>query len=243
MTDIGTQSPAAPSLDPSPPDRRGIAWWWIAVFFVVAALIGALAVVFLGTDRNPSTAPPPAKAASCDVPGGSQEIPTSTPAGIEWRVSTSKVVLPYSATSGPLNQEGPLARCYSHDPVGALLAASQIYPRSFTNANRQEARQVVKEQFVPGPKRDELLQSLSTAPTEPPEQIQWRAFKYLSYTPTTAVLVLALESASDPTAIAGVPVTVEWQDGDWKYNLEQFAAPYSVDSAELTTYVQWSGIR
>lgn len=238
-TQIGQDPPpAAPA-----PDRRAVTWWWIAAVFVVAVLIATLAVIFLGGRDQPTTAPPAdGPLDACTVQPGPQEVPTSTPAGIEWRVSSSKVVLPYSAAQGPTREQGPLARCYAQGPLGAVLAASQIHPRALLDPNREAASRVVKEQLIPGPQRDRLLNSMAS-PATPPEQIQWRAFKFLSYTQNEAVIVMGFESSSGPGLVLGLPMTMTWADGDWKYNLEKIGRPYSVDSAELSTFVQWSGIR
>lgn len=236
----GTQADPQVST-PAPPNRRAIAWWWIAAIFVVAVIIAAAAVIVLSPRPEPATPPLTGPPGACSVPAGAQTVPTSTPAGVEWKVSESKILLPFSTTAGPAQLQGPLARCYAKDPVGALLAASQIYPRAFLSTNSAGATEVVREQVVPGPQRDRLLESLST-PTDAPEQIQWRAFKYLSYTPESATIVMALES-SGATGVVGLPITVDWLDGDWKYNFEKFEPGVPVDDEELTTYVQWSGLR
>ena len=54
--------------------------------------------------------------------------------------------------------------------------------------------------------------------------------------------LVKLES-SGADGIVGLPITVEWLDGDWKYNFERFEAGTPVGIEELTTYVQWSGLR
>lgn len=237
-----TDTQADPQMTtPPPPDRRAVTWWWIAAIFVVAVVVAALAVVFLSPDRDQGQAPP-STGGACKVPQGSQDVPTTTPAGVEWRVSSGKTVLPYSSTSGPATIEGAVARCYAQDPVGALLAASQIYGR-ILGPNADESVQVVRSQVVPGPQRDRFIETLSN-PSSPPEQIQWRAFRYLSYTSDTAKIDMVTESTATG-AIAGIPMTLVWQDGDWKWDFESFTPSqvHAVDPAELGTYVPWSGIR
>ncbi len=231
-----TDTQADPQTTPAPPDRRAITWWWIAAIFVVAVVIAALAIIFLTPgDKQPVSS------GGCQVAQGAQEVPTTTPAGIEWRVS-GKTLLPYSSVSGPAQTDGPVARCYAHDPVGALLAASQIYGRVL-GPNADESVRVAQEQIVPGPQRDRFIESLSN-PSTPPDQIQWRAFKYLSYTADTARIDMAVESTATGT-VAAVPMTMVWRDGDWKWDFESFSSSevHPVDAADLSTYVPWSGIR
>lgn len=238
-----TDTQADPQMTtPAPPDRRAVTWWWIAAIFVVAVVVAALAVIFLSPDQNQGSTPPSSSGAACDVPQGSQDVPTTTPAGVEWRVSDGKTVLPYVSTSGPAVIDGAVARCYAQDPVGALLAASQIYGR-ILGPNSEESVQVVRSQVVPGPQRDRFIETLSN-PSSPPEQIQWRAFKYLSYTSDTARIDMVTESTATGS-IAGIPMTLVWQDGDWKWDFESFTPSqvHAVDPADLSTYVPWSGIR
>lgn len=240
-----TDTRAVPELStpPSPPNRRAIAWWWVAAIFVVAVVIAVVAVVVLTPGRESTPPPLTGAPAPCrDVPAGSQDVPTSTPAEIEWKVSESKTVLPFSTSAGPTQVQGPLARCYARDPLGALLAASQIYGR-ILGPNGEENAQVARQQLIPGPQRDRFVESLST-PSTAPEQIQWRAFKYLSYTADSARIDMVVESVSTGT-VAGIPMDLEWRDGDWKWNFESFTADqvHPIDSAELGTYVPWSGIR
>ena len=240
---------AVRSSDPPPSaDRRAVTWWWIAAVFVTGILLAALAVVFLGQDRPgsspvttvPTSVPTGGGPRGCDVSQGPQDIPAGPPAGIDWRTTNFKTVLPFSASSGPLVDSPPLARCYSRDPVGALIAASQIYAR-FLNPNRDEAAQVIREQFVDGPRKQQLLESLLT-PGSPPDQIQWRGFKYLSYNKDQAVVVLAFESPGR-TVTGGLPITVKWVDGDWRYDFESFVNPYEISEAEVAGYAAWSGVR
>lgn len=227
---------------PAPPNRRAIAWWWIAAIFVVAVAIAALAVVFLTPGDKQVQPPPPGLPGGCEVAQGAQEVPTTTPAGVEWRVTAGKTLLPYSATSGPTKLEGALARCYSQDPVGALLAASQIYGRVL-GPNADESVEVVRKQLLPGPQRDRFIESLSN-PSTPPDQIQWRAFKYLSYTSDTARIDMVTESTASG-GIAVISMSLVWRDGDWMWDFESFGTGNVrlIDDTELSTYVPWSGIR
>lgn len=235
-----TNTQADPQITPAAPDRRAITWWWIAALFVVAVLIATVAVIFLTRSKQGTSQP--GTPARCDVAPGAQTVPTTTPAGIEWRVSAGKTLLPYSSDSGPARVEGPLARCYAQDPVGSLLAASQIYGRVM-GPNAAESVRVAEEQVVPGPQRDRFIASLSN-PSTPPDQIQWRAFKFLSYTSDAARIDMVVESTATG-AVAGIPMSLVWRDGDWQWDFESFAPSdvHQVDPADLTTYVPWSGVR
>ena len=79
-------------------------------------------------------APPPSAAAGsdggrpagCSTTGNDQTVPTSPPSGVNWTL-TGGFAVPSSAADGPkLRGAAGVGYCYSHTPLGALLAASNL---------------------------------------------------------------------------------------------------------------------
>jgi len=64
--------------------------------------------------------------AGCSTTGSDQTIPTSPPTGVTWSL-ISGFAVPSSSADGPkLHGPGGVGYCYSHTPLGALLAASNL---------------------------------------------------------------------------------------------------------------------
>ena len=89
------------------------------------------------------------------------------------------------------SSQGDIARCYARTPLGALIAASQISARI---GYSDQWRQVVEHQTVPGPGQREYLRKnagLTTAQMPAAGSVaQTAAFKFITYTPDTAVIQL-----------------------------------------------------
>lgn len=232
-------------------------------FLAAAAFLGlvlVLAVVVIATsgsdkDDNTPSATGPSRTTStahasspaadsgngCGLTDTNQSVPTSTPPNIKWDLLKGDA-MPTSPIAGPGKVEGPVARCYAHTPLGALLAASQIGDRLGVASNR-EAAEIIKAQAVPGPGVDRaltLLQGaeLGTGTTDG----HTAGFQFVSYTADTAVInmVSRMNNGTFNTAT----FTMKWVDGDWKIQLQPNGANSSnVSQVESTAgYVTWSGV-
>ncbi len=64
--------------------------------------------------------------AGCSTTGSDQTVPTSPPTGVTWSL-TAGFAVPSSVADGPtLHGPGGVRYCYSHTPLGAVLAASNL---------------------------------------------------------------------------------------------------------------------
>lgn len=192
----------------------------------------------------PTTArptPTTSTSSGCHVAAGSQAIPQYAPLGITWQLYQT-VALPYSKTAGPMVVDGGVARCYAHDPLGALLAASQI---SYRFAISPDWRKVVKTQVMPGKGTQIYVaqrSKVTDANNQPGDYDQLAGFKFVTYSPAVAVIEMALKN--DSGAIQAGPLTVDWSDGDWKLQL----TPDGSESAQvlpissLVGFAAWSGV-
>ena len=254
-------SPPASSASESR-NPRAIAVWAASVLLIVGVVIAL--VVFLvvrhdgsSTSPPPSTGPatsqpgnptsgtsspsqPPSPASPCG--GGAQEtssdLPVSAPADVTWETTSYKVALPTSPTAGPLKVSDPVASCYQHSPEGALLAASQIMPRLFYSPTPGDRIAVAKQQLLPGPARDDLIQQVQQSADGVG---QWLAFRYLSYSPTEATIIL-VQTVPGNAGGSAFTLTLAWSDGDWKLDWEQDVPVYQVPASDLASYAKWSGV-
>ncbi len=204
------------------------------------------------TQRSPLTslvshpAPVKPKAASsssgCHVPSGSQVVPQYAPQGITWQLYQT-VALPYSGTAGPMVVNLGTARCYAHDPLGALLAVSQIPYRYLISP---DWRQVVQLQVVPGKGEQVYVPERSKVPdvggNQPGDYNQLAGFKFVTYSPAMAVIEIA--SKDDDGGFQAGPVTVVWSDGDWKLQLQPdgSSSPQELPITSLVGFATWSGV-
>ena len=131
------------------------AWIGSAVLLGLVAMALVIVLIHAATSPKPATpaaasppgaspgaAPPPGTAtagapapvtggqegrpAGCSTTGSDQTVPTSPPAGVNWAL-VHGVAVPSSPGDGPtLHDTAGVGYCYSHTPLGALLAASNL---------------------------------------------------------------------------------------------------------------------
>ncbi|MFI9311125.1 hypothetical protein [Streptomyces triculaminicus] len=232
-------------------------------FIAAAAFLGlvlVLAVVVIatsGSDKGDSTTPQatgptrPASSAPASSPADNgntcgrtdtdQTVPTSTPPNIKWDLVKGDAV-PTSPIAGPGRTEGPVARCYAHTPLGALLAASQIGNRLGVSSNK-EAIEILKAQAVPGPGVERALKLLQGAELgNGKTEGHMAGFQFASYTADTAVINMVSRMTNGTFNTA--TFTMKWLDDDWKIQFQaNGTASSTVSQVESTAgYVTWSGV-
>ncbi|MGW2793580.1 hypothetical protein ACWC9H_27125 [Streptomyces sp. NPDC001251] len=237
--------------------------WFIAsaAFVAGVVLLGVLVAVRGGGSPgdSPARAAPPAPStpASTASPSGPALPPgvcpalTDTDSHIPLNPPTDNVTwsivdgwaLPASRTAGPAQVNGDVARCYAHTPVGALLASVQITARAMS---AKDWRAIADQQMVGDGKANyistradfEKTQGTSAA-VGPDEHGQLAAFKYVTYSPDTAVVELVWRAKTG--ALGAGAVTLRWDGGDWK-NEVAISAPPAKQVDNLAGYIAWGGI-
>lgn len=198
------------------------------------------------TSANNGTATPTTTATTtssgCSLPPGNQTIPELTPQRIRWSIYET-VALPVSKTAGPQKLNGDIARCYAHDPLGALIAATQLSARLVLSPSTDVAAQ----QVVPGPGQSAFIaqdkQAIKTQGSAVPgNYAQFAGFKYVTYTPALAVIEMATQGSNG--AYQATTVTVSWVDGDWKLVLQPNGAtsPNTLPLSSINGYSTWAGV-
>ncbi|MGW3200120.1 hypothetical protein ACWDBD_37250 [Streptomyces sp. NPDC001118] len=244
-----------PTGDGKPARRRG--------FIASAAFLGLVVILGIvviatsgsgGSDTPPAATGPgsstgaqtppassPAATGNCGLTDTNQTPPTSTPKDVTWQLVKGDA-MPTSKSAGPGKVDGPVAHCYAHTPLGALIAASQIGDR-IGLASNAEAREIFKEQAVPGPGVERDLKLLDGPEVgSGSNDGQMAGFQFVSYTPDTAVINLVARMNNGSYNVA--TFTMKWLDGDWKIQIQDNGADSSNVSQVTSTagYVTWSGV-
>jgi hypothetical protein len=174
--------------------------------------------------------------------------------GLTW-TDFHGIALPSSATAGPWDTSGGLARGYADTPAGALVAAINIAVRTSAWFGPAIFRPTIRRQ-VTGPGKDALLQSENYAyrlETSTPSQPAGNsgaiesAYRFTSYSPAGATIgvVAAGSGANGATTMTVIWIEVTWRHGDWRViappggDWTRVAAPVS----SLAGYVIFPGER
>ncbi len=195
----------------------------------------------------PTASPAPSGASSpsssdarCNIPPGSQEVPTSAPTGVTWQLYQT-IALPFSAQAGPTVVSGGVARCYAHTPTGALLAAVQIYVRLGV---APDWLPVLDQQVMPGTGREVFAADRpdEDVTVQPGEYGQVAGFQFVTYSSAGAVVQLVVQMPDGSLQMAAVTVT--WFGGDWRLQLlpDGQATAIVQQLSSLAGFIPWEGV-
>lgn len=185
---------------------------WIIPAALLLAVITATVIVTTvsgGQSRTASTAASPAR--SCPATSASDAVPTAPPDDLRWQ-NLGAMLVPTSATAGTARYTGAVWECYTHSPLGAVMAAYDI----FAGLASPDWHAVADHEVVPGQGQQAFIaasQSQSYQAPPPGDIAQAVGFEVVGYTPQQATIE-ALASAGD--GYQADLRTVTWADGDWK---------------------------
>ncbi|MBA8827792.1 hypothetical protein FHX42_005199 [Saccharopolyspora lacisalsi] len=187
-------------------------WPWVVAAVVVLLLVATTAF-WLGRSNSQPAARPTSPA-----PSPSEQQGPWGP--LQWR-PVADSPLPFSAEHGPRTVTDGLARGFSHDKAGAVLAALHISTRASSAAGPRTYRAVVREQTY-GDKQAQLSQlsrqssSASAAATRP--QQWWYAIT--GGDPRGDLVQVSLVASSEQSRQMGgyahLTRTLSWRNGDWR---------------------------
>lgn len=239
---------------------------WTRPGFVLSAILLALVVVGVGmfaTKGGSAPADPgqaqgaaegaddeaqsvPAVTPSATDASGPQPtaIPKAPPSDVTWKL-VGQVAVPVSASAGPRQWSDTVASGYARTPIGALIAAAQLLVRSAHSTGRKIWEPTISQQFVAGPDRDALLDSMRADPDEavqPGQLAQIAGFLYQAYSPDTAVIAIGFRGPDGSNYF--VTATLQWRDGDWRVVAPPGAGwlLLSGTSDDLTAAVKWGAV-
>jgi len=180
--------------------------------------------------------------AGCATTGTDQTIPTSPPTGVTWSLNAGFAV-PSSAADGPtLHGAAGIAYCYSHTPLGALLAASNLGRGTGTPQQVQDA--VLNLSVVPNEYSAQVARTPATADDQSGAGIQFAGFRIISYSPDQASITLATRVPGRTDTYPQLTVAMQWYAGDWRAVPQAGPALFvAVASApSLAGFVPWAGV-
>lgn len=194
--------------------HRQRARWLVPAALLLA--LGLTAAIVLATSDGKGRGTAGKNAAgrpqSCPASSVSNNMPTAPPSDLAWN-NVGGMLIPSSATAGPARYQGDVWSCYAHSPMGAVMAAYDI----FAGLGSPDWHAVAEHEIVPGPGQQAFItiSDSQTYQAPPPGAIaQAVGFEVVAYTPQQATIE-ALASAGTDAYQADVR-TVAWVDGDWK---------------------------
>jgi hypothetical protein len=127
-----------------------------------------------------------------------------------------------------------------------LLAAIQVLGHLALSGDAH-FQEVATAQLVPGPGRDALIhlaqQALAAAPPGEPGYApsQVAGYKFVSYTPTAAVLAIVYRAHTGALTVSDT--TVMWDSGDWKIAVlpDGSLGPPAVTIPSIAGFTQFEG--
>ena len=175
-----------------------------------------------------AVAPATTNTSSCSLPAGSQTIPATSPPIAAWETVGSMQVPQAPSTLGPQHTNGIWNTCFARSPSGALLAALNFYGEGTAATEGALFAHLAVDYpaaAAAGPKLD------AHGP------VQFAGYRYGSYTPTQAVIQVALQGQYG--RLVAVVTDMEWSGSDWRFTTASANASMAV-IPDLTGYVPWS---
>lgn len=233
---------------------------WTRPRFVIAAVVVALIAVFAVVlavtrpDAGGSAAAPPSvvpsspavtpsmpisDASVCGLEPGSQEIPVIAPADTQWELVGTMATPTAPDTIGPGLVVDGLRTCFTRSPLGALYASVNVLATT-TAPGQGEA--LVRMLAAEGDGRDAALAAVAQEPgTGSSTRFQLAGYNFLNYDEDSSVIDLAIRA--DSGGYAHLPLTMRWEDGDWKvvFPPDGDLASGVQQLPDLTGYAPWGG--
>ncbi len=184
--------------------------WPLLAALVLIPVVIVVAVLELTADSSKQTMHS-GTTTPCPASASTTTIPTAPPADLRWQ-TVGAMLVPTSATTGPMRYRGAIWECYAHSPMGAVIAAYDI----FAGLASPDWHAVAEHEAVPGAGQHAFIaagNSQTYQPADPGQIAQSVGFEVVSYTPQQAT-VEALADAGD--GYQADERTVAWENGDWK---------------------------
>lgn len=167
----------------------------------------------------------------CRTDDSATGTPTAAPEDLEWE-HISGLMVPTSPTAGPTRRDGPVWWCYSHTPMGAVMAAHSI----LTHMAGADWRTVVDQQLVAGPGRDAFAETRATIPQSEVtarEAGTYAGFFVPAYAEDAARVGMLLRTPGG--SLVTTEVSMRWSGGDWKVEPDDDGSLYSSMTAMMST--------
>lgn len=187
-------------------------WASVLVVFVVAILLILIVVKPSGQPEpsGPVAVETPKNEGGCNVPAGDTSSKPAMPKDLRWNAEKGWT-WPVSDTYGPTKTKDGFPACFARSPLGAALTAVSMNAAG----NLINARKAGEFYGIDSPGKEVLLAKTpdKAAMTAPPS---FSGFIVDSFTGNEASITLVVATAASNSGYAGLPLTFQWVDGDWK---------------------------
>jgi hypothetical protein len=226
--------------------------WGTKGFIASAAVIGLVLVLLiviliqgLGSSHQPdatqtplattgATSAAPA-AGGCSLPEGDQAVPAAAPEAT-WALDRKMVVPSAPATFGPAVTKDGVAKCFAHNPTGALFAATHMLSVAWQDGPET----LMNEYAVNSPEKTAALERVraTTAPL-PKEVPQIKGYRIVMAGKDKATVQMAVSMQG---SLVRAPVTLIWTGTDWSIDAGAALASEGGQISDLTGYIPWAGV-
>lgn len=161
----------------------------------------------------------------CGLSAGSQAVPVQPPE-VEWEL-VGAIAVPADPAIGPGLLEDGLRRCYAHNPTGALFGGINFIAQANMSDTPEAAAQTIRELAARGPGRDLALQVVQEEPAggsgdDPPLAVA--GYSFFNYSENLTTFDVLFQAGVD--GFVRIPVTMRWEDGDWRYQIAGTGEPF-----------------
>lgn len=166
------------------------------------------------------------------LPDGDQSVPASGPEA-EWAMYR-KVAVPFAPTTfGPADRTDGIARCFSHNPSGALIAAAHILSVAWQDGTVAMVSSYARE----SPEKSSVLEVLRNKATSPPAAVPQITGYRITMDHQDRAQIQIVVSAQD-SLIRGL-VILEWTGNDWAVEPTTVMTDMGEEVPDLTGYTAW----
>lgn len=173
----------------------------------------------------------------CGLAAGDQAVPSAaiptTPLSIAQGLS-----VPSFEGVGPGVTTG-VTHCFAHSPTGALLAGAN-FMKWFSS--KHDLTEVVTTLMASGADRDRLeAQIKSQWGGETGSAVDIKGYRFEDRGPDNALVVLAVSTTAYPDSMVAWPLSMTWEDGDWKVvapTVDDWGER-AIQSLQLEGFVEW----
>lgn len=176
----------------------------------------------------------PGSSTVCTLPPGDQEVPLTAPEAV-WSLD-GKVAVPAAAAFGPGTITDGAARCFAHNPSGALFAGAHMLSVAW-----QEGPLVLVTKYaVDSPEKAWVLDSLLTRTRSLPDPVpQIKGYRITMDGPDKAIVQMAVTMKG---SLVSGQVNLEWAGTDWSIDASSVLSSLGGPINDLAGYTPWAGI-
>lgn len=171
---------------------------------------------------------------ACALPKGEQGVPLTAPEA-QWSLNRKVAVPAAPTTFGPGTNRDGVAKCFAHNPSGALFAGAHM----LSVAWQEGPHALVTKYAVDSPEKVWVLESLPTRTESLPDPVpQIKGYRITMDGPDKAIVQMAI---SRKGSLVSGQVNLEWAGSDWTIDASSVLSSLGAPINDLTGYTPWAG--